>query len=184
MQQLHETLLDQRRHAAVKTLKAAGVVVTPAEAAAFEIADFGLDRYEQYGLAILVYVNTERCCAKELVMTPGQICPEHRHPAIDGELGKEETFRCRAGEVHLFVPGHKQDSSEKEFALRLVPADKHNTVTMFKRIHLTPGDQYTLKPNTPHWFVAGPQGAVVSEFSTRSRDEADIFTDPEIRRVP
>ena len=184
MQQLSETLLDQRRHAAVKTLKAAGVVVTPAEAAAFEIADFGLARFEQYGLAILVYVNTERCCAKELVMTPGQICPEHRHPAIDGELGKEETFRCRAGEVHLFVPGHKQDSGEKDFALRLVPADKHTTVTMFKHIHLTPGDQYTLKPNTPHWFVAGSQGAVVSEFSTRSRDEADVFTDPEIRRVP
>ncbi len=184
MQQLRETLLDQRRIAAVKTLKAAGVVVTPAEAEAFEIADFGLDRFEQYGLAILVYVNTDRCCAKELVMTPGQICPEHRHPPLEGELGKEETFRCRAGEVHLFVPGHKQGSGEQEFALRLVPADKHATVTMFKHIHLTPGSQYTLKPNTPHWFVAGPQGAVVSEFSTRSRDEADVFTDPEIRRVP
>ena len=183
MQQLRETLLDQRRHAAVKTLKAAGVVVTPAEAAVFEIADFGLDRFEQYGLAILVYVNTERCCAKELVMTPGQICPEHRHPSVAGELGKEETFRCRAGEVHLFVPGHKQGSGEQEFALRLVPPDKHAAVTMFKHIHLTPGTQYTLAPNTPHWFVAGPQGAVVSEFSTRSRDEADIFTDPEIRRV-
>jgi hypothetical protein len=25
--------------------------------------------------------------------------------------------------------------------------------------------------------------AVISEFSTRSRDEADIFTDPQIQRV-
>lgn len=184
MQQLRETMLDQRRHAAVTTLRTAGVVVTPAEAAAVEIADFGLDRFAQFGLAILTYVNTERCCVKELVMTPGQICPEHRHPPIDGELGKEETFRCRAGEVHLFVPGHKQDSVEREFALRLLPTDKHTAVTMYRHVHLTPGEQYTLKPNTPHWFVAGPQGAVVSEFSTRSRDEADIFTDPEIRRVP
>jgi D-lyxose ketol-isomerase len=84
--------------------------------------------------------------------------------------------------VHLFVPGHKLDSGEKEFALRLVPADKHATLTMFKHIHLTPGSQYTLPPNTLHWFVAGPQGAVISAFSTRSRDEADIFTDPDIRR--
>ena len=30
----------------------------------------------------------------------------------------------------------------------------------------------------------GPEGAVVSEFSTRSTDEADIFTDPDIRRAP
>ena len=46
------------------------------------------------------------------------------------------------------------------------------------------GDQATLGPNVKHWFTAGPQGAVVSEFSTRSRDEADIFTDAAIRRVP
>lgn len=184
MQQIRETILDQRRAAAVKALRTANVVVTPAEAGAIEIADFGLDRFEQFGLAILVYVNTERCCAKELVMLPGQICPEHRHPPIDGEPGKEETFRVRAGEVDLFLPGHKQDSDEKTSALRHVPADKHGAMTMYKRVHLAPGDQYTLKPNTPHWFVAGNQGAVVSEFSTRSRDEADIFTDPEIQRVP
>jgi D-lyxose ketol-isomerase len=39
-------------------------------------------------------------------------------------------------------------------------------------------------PNTLHWFQGGPQGAIVSEFSTRSRDEFDIFTDPDIRRAP
>jgi len=27
-------------------------------------------------------------------------------------------------------------------------------------------------------------GAVVSEFSTQSRDDLDIFTDPEINRMP
>jgi D-lyxose ketol-isomerase len=33
-----------------------------------------------------------------------------------------------------------------------------------------------------HWFQAGPEGAVISEFSTQSRDEADVFTDPRIVR--
>ncbi|MCK9484215.1 MAG: D-lyxose/D-mannose family sugar isomerase, partial [Candidatus Marinimicrobia bacterium] len=27
------------------------------------------------------------------------------------------------------------------------------------------------------------EGAVISEFSTKSRDELDIFTDPEIQRI-
>jgi D-lyxose ketol-isomerase len=49
---------------------------------------------------------------------------------------------------------------------------------------LRPGDQYTLQPNIKHWFQAGPAGCIVSEFSTRSRDELDIFTDPDIRRIP
>jgi D-lyxose ketol-isomerase len=48
---------------------------------------------------------------------------------------------------------------------------------------LYPGEQYTLTPNTKHWFQAGPEGAVVSEFSTKSRDEADIFTDENIQRM-
>jgi D-lyxose ketol-isomerase len=49
---------------------------------------------------------------------------------------------------------------------------------------LKPGEQYTLAPNTKHWFQAGPEGAVVSEFSTRSTDENDIFSDPRIVREP
>ena len=39
-------------------------------------------------------------------------------------------------------------------------------------------------PGTWHWSQGGPEGAVVSEFNTENRDETDLFTDPEIRRVP
>ncbi len=56
--------------------------------------------------------------------------------------------------------------------------------TVFHEIKLTPGQQYTLMPNTLHWFQGGPEGAIVSEFSTTSRDESDIFTDPRIKRLP
>jgi D-lyxose ketol-isomerase len=48
---------------------------------------------------------------------------------------------------------------------------------------LRPGEQHTIPPDTLHWFQAGPEGAVVSEFSSPSRDELDVFTDPEIRRT-
>ena len=40
-----------------------------------------------------------------------------------------------------------------------------------------------LFPDTLHWFQAGPQGAIISEFSTTSRDESDIFTDPQLKRL-
>ena len=49
-------------------------------------------------------------------------------------------------------------------------------------IVLAPGDQYTIPPDTLHWFQAGPEGAIVSEFSTQSRDELDVFSDPQIVR--
>jgi D-lyxose ketol-isomerase len=49
-------------------------------------------------------------------------------------------------------------------------------------VELRPGDQFTIPPNTLHWFRADAEGAIVSEFSTRSRDETDVFSDPRIVR--
>ena len=43
--------------------------------------------------------------------------------------------------------------------------------------------QHTIAPGTLHWFQAGPEGAVVSEFSTASRDELDEFTDERVART-
>ena len=142
---------------AAQALEEAGIVLTRAERDSIDIVDFGLGDFERTGLAILVYVNTERVCAKELVMLPNQLCPEHRHPPVGDDPGKEETFRCRSGSVLLHVDGHGE-------------------------VTLRPGDQFTIPPDTRHWFRAGDEGAVVSEFSTRSRDETDVFTDPHIIR--
>ena len=128
---------NEARERAAAMLAEAGIALTPVEREAIEAADFGLGDLERWGLQIVVYVNTDRVCAKELVMFPGQECPEHRHPPVDGD-----------GEVVL-----------------------------------GPGEQHTIPPDTLHRFRAGDEGAIVSEFSTRSRDESDVFTDPRVRRV-
>lgn len=167
------------KQSAIAAFDKAGIVITQEEAARIEVADFGLGRYEEIGLGVLVYVNTARCCAKELTMLPRQICPEHRHPWVGGEPGKEETFRCRWGQVTIYVPGERAASPQGS-----VPADKADTFTVWHEVVLHPGQQFTLPPNTLHWFQAGPDGAVVSEFSTASRDELDIFTDQNIVRIP
>ncbi len=167
------------QHVAQEYLDRASIVLTPEEAAHIEIADLGLNEYEQTGLALVVYVNTERVCAKELVLMPGQTCPQHFHPPVNGEPGKEETFRCRWGEVYLYVPGDPTLNPKAK-----PPAHRAHAYTVWHEIVLRPGDQYTLMPETWHWFQGGPQGAVVSEFSTRSRDEYDLFTDPDISRLP
>src|SRR3954471_9154694 len=95
----------EARERAAAMLADAGIVLTPQERDELEVADFGLGRLEEIGLQVVVYVNTERVCAKELVLFPGQTCPEHRHPPVEGEPGKEETFRCRWGTVYLYVEG-------------------------------------------------------------------------------
>jgi D-lyxose ketol-isomerase len=170
--------LTHFRSRAKKYLDQAAIVLTDEEAANIEVAEFGLGRPEEIGLQLVVYINTERCCAKELVLLPWQICPEHRHPAIAGQPGKEETFRCRWGRVLLYVPGTPAAKPQGR-----IPLDKKDTFTVWHEIELLPGQQYTLTPNTLHWFQAGAEGVVVSEFSTASHDEADVFTDAEINRI-
>ena len=156
----------------------AGIVLTAEESLNIEVVDFGLGEMETTGLALVVYVNTERVCAKELVLFPRQTCPEHRHPPIGNEPGKEETFRCRWGTIYLYVEGEPTINPAAR-----VPAGREDAYTVWHEIVLQPGQQYSLPPNTLHWFQADDGGAVVSEFSTRSRDEFDIFTDPQIRRA-
>jgi D-lyxose ketol-isomerase len=164
---------------AVRKLEQAGIVVTPEERARLEVADFGLGELERTGLEVLTYVNTDRVCAKEIVMFPHQTCPEHWHPTKGTKLGKEETFRCRWGTVYLYVPGAPPPQP-----VCRPPAGSEAYYTVQREICLRPGEQYTLMPDTKHWFQAGPEGAIVSEFSTRSTDEEDLFADPRIRRMP
>jgi D-lyxose ketol-isomerase len=164
----------EAREFAAAELAAAGIVLTPVEREAIEVADFGLSRLGETGLQLVVYVNTERCCAKELVLRPGQTCPEHRHPPFEGTPGKEETFRCRRGLVYLYVEGEPTADP--------TCAPPSGAYTVRHEIRLRPGEQHTIPPNTLHWFQAGHEGAVVSEFSTTSRDELDEFTDPAVRR--
>ena len=155
------------------------IQLTAFEKTQIEIADFGLNDVENTGLQIVTYINTDRVCAKELVLLPGQTCPEHKHPTINGVPGKEETFRCRVGTVYLYVPG---EAAAKPHCKPPENGAAHYTV--WHEIKLNPGEQYMLYPDTPHWFQAGETGAIVSEFSTKSTDDADIFTDPRIVRAP
>jgi D-lyxose ketol-isomerase len=173
---MQQSEIEKAKERTIEMLKAAGIAITPEEAANIEIADMGLGRLEKEGLEIVVYENNDRYCAKELIMFPYQTCPEHKHPPVQGRPGKQETFRVRKGIVYLYVPG--------EPAPNPVAKPPSEYFTVWHEIVLKPGQQYTLAPETLHWFQAGPEGAIVSEFSSPSVDEADIFTDPNIKRVP
>ena len=172
--------VEHLRAEAAALLKKAEIAFTEQEKNSMEVADFGLNDVRNIGLEIIVYENNDRYCAKELVLLPRQTCPQHRHPSVDEiNVGKRETFRCRWGEVYLYVEG--QTTPEP----RAVVPDRHKKhLSVWHETILRPGDQYTIAPNTLHWFQAGDQGAIVSEFSSTSMDEIDVFTDPNIKRIP
>jgi D-lyxose ketol-isomerase len=171
--------LEAARQRALGYFEKACIALTEEEKGNLEVADFGLGELDQYGVELVIYVNTRRVCGKEVILFPWQICPEHRHPNLAGEGGKEQTFRCRWGSVYLYVEG----PAAPQPAARVPEKRKHNH-TVWHEVVLRPGEQYTVAGNCLHWFQAGPEGAVLSEFSTPSTDENDIFTDPDVKRIP
>ena len=87
--------------------------------------------------------------------------------------------RARFGVAWEAESWRRTPSETEDLVHFLVNADEEDRL-----LALNPGEQYTLHPDTPHWFQAGPQGAIVSEFSTRSTDDEDQFSDPRIKRAP
>jgi D-lyxose ketol-isomerase len=93
--------------------------------------------------------------------------------------GKQETFRCRWGEVYLYIEGEATEKPKAKLS-----AKYRENFTVWNEIVLRPGEQYTIPPNTLHWFQGGVKGAIVSEFSSKSVDETDHWTDKHIKRIP
>jgi len=78
-------------------LEGAGLALTPETT--IEIADFGLNRFAQEGLGIVIRSNETEYCSKWLTLFPGQECPVHYHKM------KKETFFALEGEVELVADG-------------------------------------------------------------------------------
>ena len=180
MVELNKTEYEKFKALSLEMLEKAQIILTEEEKGKIEVTDFGLNKPKVTGLQLITYVNTDHCCAKDLVLLPNQTCPEHKHPPRGFDEGKEETFRCRYGKVYLYVEGDGDANSIQTQP----PAGDEKYYTVFNEIVLIPGEQYTIYPNTLHWFKAGKEGAIISEFSTKSTDESDIFTDSRIERMP
>ena len=162
---------------AAEMIRQAGIKITEKEANSVGIVDFGLSNLEKEGVQVLTLIQTERISVKVLVLFPNQTEPEHWHPPVGDDPGKEETVRVISGIVYFYIPG--EDTLKEGF----IPEGKENYYTMRKEIVMKPSDQITLAPGEKHWFQARDKGAVMYSFSTIARDALDQFTDPGIVRI-
>jgi D-lyxose ketol-isomerase len=167
---------DARRHAA-EMMRQAGIFLSDKESEAIEVVDFGLSQLAREGLQVVTLVQTERISVKVLALFPNQTEPEHWHPPVGDDPGKEETIRVVGGSMYFYVPG------ENTFHDGFLVKGKEHYYTVRHEIFMRPGDQITLTPGVKHWFQAGPDGVVMYSFSTIARDILDKFTDPDIVRT-
>lgn len=168
---------ENARRRATELIVRAGVLARTDELERIEVVDLGLGELERTGLQILTMVNTGEVGVKVLTLLPHQAFAQHKHPPLGDYPGKEETFRCQWGELYLYTPGEPTSDPKAH-----PPEHRKHTYTVWHETILHPGDQLTSPPNTFHWFQAGPDGAVVWSFSSRSTDVQDAFTDPDVSR--
>ena len=165
----------QRRAAGM--IRQSGITISENDTGNIEVVDFGLSHLEKEGVQVLTLVQTERISVKVLVLFPHQTEPEHWHPPVGGDPGKEETVRQVSGTAYFYRQG--EDTLTNGF----VPEGKDAVYTMRHEIVLQPGDQITFQPGEKHWFQTRETGAVMYSFSTVARDALDRFTDPDIVRI-
>jgi len=168
---------ESARRRAADLMRKAGLRISDEEEKTIEVVDFGLGRLDQEGVQVLTLVQTERISVKVLALFPFQTEPEHWHPPVENDPGKEETIRVIDGTVYFFVPG--PDTLRKGF----IPRGKESCYTVKNEIIMNPSSQITLEPGKKHWFQAPEGGAVMFSFSTVARDALDKFTDPNIVRI-
>ncbi len=161
---------------ALELIDKAGIYITPAEREKIAVADFGLSDIYKEGIQVLTFFETDRIAGKILVLLPNQTEPEHWHPPVGNDPGKQEIIRALWGNLRFYVEG--EDNMKEGF----IPHGKEDVYRLRHEIILNPGDQLVFQPGEKHWFQAGPEGAVMYSFSTTVRDVLDGFTDPGIVR--
>ena len=161
---------------ALSMMKAAGIHLSESEPAKITAADFGLNHLQEEGIQILTMFETDRVAGKILILLPFQTIPEHWHPAVGDDPGKEEVIRAISGDLYFYLSG--EDTLKHGFII----AGKEDHYTMRHEVVLHPGEQLILAPGTKHWFQAGERGAVMYSFSSKVRDTLDQFSDPDVVR--
>ena len=172
-----KTEYNTAKEKAIGMILNAGIQISEKETENIEVVDFGLGSLKKEGAQILTLVQTARISVKIIALFPDQTEPEHWHPPVGNDPGKEETIRVVKGILYLYMTG---PNTLKEGQL---PENKDKVYTCRNELVMRVNDQITFRPGTKHWFRAGNEGVVIYSYSTTARDILDKFTDSNVIRI-
>ena len=147
------------------------------------VLDFAVGRFTDVGMGGVFWLNewvepgNYGYLGHEIFLLPGQMIPEHWHLKHENIPPKMEGWHCRYGETILFAEGEVSPDAET-----IIPASELKFTTCRNVQRVLPGQVGKLgKPEAPHFQVAGPQGAIVSEYASYHSMDALRFRNPDIK---
>ncbi len=150
-----------------------GFPISKNELEMLEVNDLGLGDIRKEGFAFIDILRTKRLRITILMLLPNQSLPQHVHPPYEEEIGKEETIRVIFGQTKVYSAKNNQEDEPI-----LIPTGKEKYYTARHETKLEQGQQFTVTPNTNHWFQGGSEGAVNICFQNRVDETRNIFFDP------
>ena len=138
--------------------------------------DFAQDDFLNVGMAGVFWVNDtdHMYFAHEIYLLPGQMVVEHRHKKVPEGPAKHETWHVRHGMVYAL----SNDEPTKKLPIKLPKSQlKAKGISAFHCTPLQTGEMAWLnRLEAPHFVMAGPEGAIVSEYASPHYGNALEFT--------
>jgi len=164
------------KKAYLEMLESYGVPFSPTLEAGIWMTDFSLGDFENVGMAGIFWVNdsVHGYFGHEIYLLPGQMIPEHFHVASNFPA-KYESWRVTHGSCFNFGIG------EPSVNLPLLPASQKEYITSLNFVRQAVDEVVSLKKvESPHFLLAGENGAIVAEYATYHDGAGLRFTNPNI----
>jgi len=174
---------DAAKTAYYDLMKAHGCPVYDSLKEQLWVLDFGLGRFTDVGMGGVFWLNEwdEKSnygyLGHEIYLLPGQMIPEHQHVKHEAIQPKIEGWLCRWGETNCFGEGDASPEAKK-----VIPATEWKHTTVHHMTRVKPGECAKLnRPLAWHSQVAGPDGAIVTEFASYHSMDALRFKNPSVK---
>lgn len=141
--------------------------------------DFGVGDFVNVGLGGIFWWNNKEYgfFGHEIFLLPGQMIVEHAHMKTPDGPAKMESWQVRHGMVYTLGEGEET----KPMPIKL-PQSQAKFITVKNCLPLKPGEVRGLNRLTAkHFMIAGPQGAIVTEYATYHDNAGLRFTNPDAK---
>jgi len=145
--------------------------------------DFGLGDFPNVGMAGIFWAheNQHGVFGHEILLLPNQMLVEHAHVPNAGLPAKNECWHARAGKSYCF--GETGEDASKYPDVKIPESQKkHVTVGKVSVADAKEGNVVWLnRLGAYHFQIAGPEGAVITEYGSYHQNEGNRFTNPNVK---
>lgn len=145
--------------------------------------DFGLGQFPEVGMGGIFWAMEDKhgVFGHEILLLPNQLLIEHYHVAANGLPAKHECWQARFGTSYCFGEEGQDASAYPDVK---VPESQKQFITVHKvsKADSKEGNVVWLnRPTARHYQIAGPEGAIVTEYGAFHCQDGVKFTNPNVK---